>query len=72
MIQRCGELDLAQEPLRPEPRCDIRPQHLDGDRAVVLEVAGQVHRGHASATELTLDGVSVDQGLPELFEEVSQ
>ncbi len=32
------------------------------DSAVVLEVFGQIHGGHAASTDLPLDGVAVGEG----------
>ena len=38
--------------------------------ALVLEVLGQVHRGHATNTDLPLDGVAVGEGGFEAVEKV--
>ena len=40
-------------------RREFRTQHLYGDPAFVLEVLGEVHRGHAALTELALDAVAI-------------
>ena len=40
------------------PRLTSRPEELEGDRAVVPEVVGEVHRGHAAAPELALEPVA--------------
>src|SRR4030095_4474523 len=40
-------------------------QHLQGDRPVMLQVAGQVDRGHAPATELSLERIRMRQSLGE-------
>jgi hypothetical protein len=37
----------------------LRPEDLDGDVAVVLEVLCQEYGGHAALPELTLDAVAV-------------
>jgi hypothetical protein len=37
-------------------------EHLERDRPVVLEVLGEVDRGHPSAAELALDAVAICQG----------
>jgi len=34
-------------------------QHLERDCAIVLAVLGEIDRGHAAATELTLDLVLI-------------
>ena len=38
---------------------ELGPEDLERDRAIVLEVAGEVDRGHAAAAELALDRVAV-------------
>ena len=62
MLEPGGEADLALEPLEAEPRGEAGVEDLEGHRAVVLEVAGQVDRGHAAASELALEAVIVDYG----------
>jgi hypothetical protein len=47
-------------------------EDLEGDGAVVPEVAGQVDRGHAAAAELTLEPVAVGRGGLEPFEGLAQ
>src|SRR5574339_160359 len=38
-----GGLDLGEEPLGPDDRGQLGPQHLDGDLAVVPKVLGPIH-----------------------------
>ena len=61
MLQPGGEPDLALEPLGPEGGRELRMQHLERDRAVVPEVAGEKDRGHAPAPELALELVATAQ-----------
>ncbi len=61
MTQLGGNLDLTQEALVSQRRREIGVQHLDGHETVVLEVARQVDRGHATGAELVLDLVTVSQ-----------
>ena len=61
MLEAGGELDLAEKALGPERGGELGVEHLDGDRAVVLEVAGELDGGHAPATELALERVAVPQ-----------
>ncbi len=68
MLQVGGGLDLLQKPLGPDQRGDIGPEHLDRDFAIVAKVVGQVDGGHASGTQLALQGVAVGQGDPETFQ----
>ena len=42
----------------PSVAGELGMQHLEGDVAVVLEVVGEVDRGHAAAPELPLDAVT--------------
>ena len=62
MLQPGGELDLALEALGAERGGELGMQHLERDRAVVLEVLGEVDRGHAAAAELALEAVAIGEG----------
>ena len=62
MGERRGDPDLAGEPVGAEQRAELGPEHLDRHLAVVLEVVGQVDRGHAAAAELALEGVAAREG----------
>src|SRR5947208_13212412 len=65
MIQTRGDRDLPQEPVGAELRRELRAEHLDRDRAVVLHVARAIYGGHASAAQFALDRVAVRQRCPE-------
>jgi hypothetical protein len=41
-------------------------EHRERNRAVMLEVVGEVDRGHATPSELTLDQVAVTKGVGEV------
>ena len=58
-----GDLDLAQEALGPIAAASSGLQDLDRDRAVVLEVAGEVDGRHAAAADLALDSVATGKRL---------
>ena len=58
---RGGGADLPQEALGAERGGELRVQDLQRDRPVVLEVVGEVDRGHPPAPELALDRVAVGQ-----------
>ena len=62
MLQLGGGADLAQEPRRAQGGAELGLVHLDGHVAVVLEIVGEVHGGHAACAELADDGVPVAQG----------
>jgi len=61
MRQRRGDLDLDEEPLRPDARRQVGPQHLHRDEPVVPQVLRQIDGGHPSRAELSLDAVAVGQ-----------
>jgi hypothetical protein len=56
-----GRLDLAQETLGTDGRGQFRPQHLDRHSAAMLDILGEVYRGHSACAELALDAVSVGE-----------
>jgi hypothetical protein len=62
MLQVGGDLDLPEEPLRPQHGGEFGLEHLDRHLPVVPEVAGQVHGGHAALAELPLEAVAASQG----------
>ena len=62
MGKPCRDLDLPQKTLRAERCCEVGSEDLDRHLTVVLEVLGQVDRGHAATTDLALDLVAVGQG----------
>jgi len=61
VLELCREADLSQKPLGAEHGGKLGPQHLERDRAVVLEISGEVDRGHAAAAKLALDRVAVGE-----------
>ena len=61
---RC-RLDLGQEALGTDDCRQLRLEDLEGHLAFVLDVLGQVDRGHAALTELTLDHVAAVEGCVE-------
>ena len=58
MLEVGGGPDLAQEAVGAEDGGQLAAQDLDGDVAVVPEVAGEIDRRHAAGTELPLDAVA--------------
>ena len=56
-----GDTDLVEESLGADRRGEVGSHHLQGDEAVVTEVAGEVHRRHAPLPELALDGVAAGE-----------
>ena len=62
VTERRGGLDLPEEPLGAERRAEFGPEDLDGDGAVVLEIAGEIDRGHPALAEFALDQVAAGEG----------
>ena len=61
VVEPGGDLDLGQEPFVAEDGAELGAEDLEGDLAVVLEVGGEVDRGHPAGAELALDAVAVFQ-----------
>ena len=56
-----GDLDLAQEPLGAQGCSQVGTQYLDRYFAIMPYVVGEIHRGHAALTDLTVDLVAAGQ-----------
>ena len=67
VVEPGGEPDLPDEPLGAQRVRQLGMENLQGDGAVVPEIAGQVDGGHAAAAELALEHVAVGQGGLETF-----
>ena len=68
MHQPGGDPDLTQKALGAERASELRVQHLERDRAVVLEVVREVDRGHPAAAELALEAITVSEMCPECLQ----
>ena len=62
MLESGGDLDLAGESLGTERSGQLGPENLHGHPPVVLQVLGEVHRGHAALAQLPLDAVALGEG----------
>ena len=62
-----GELDLAEEPVGADRGREVGTEDLEGDLAVVAEVLGQEHDGHAALAELALELVAAGESGFELL-----
>jgi hypothetical protein len=58
-----GDFDFPEKPLGAEDHGQLRVEHLDGNRAIVFPVLGQIDRRHASPAHLPFDQVAVGQSL---------
>jgi hypothetical protein len=48
-----------KEPLRSKRRRQLWSEHLHGNIALVLEIASEIHRCHATAAQHALNGVAI-------------
>ena len=62
VLEAGGGADFGEESLGAYDGAQFRAQELDGNEAVVLQVAGEVDGGHATAAQLPLDAVAVNEG----------
>ena len=65
-------LDFPEESLGSQCGSELRPKNFDGQPTVMLQIMGEIDRGHAATPELALDRVLVAQGGSEPREVVSQ
>jgi hypothetical protein len=68
VLELCGDLDLAGEPLGAEGGGELGSEDLYGDLPMMLQVFGEIHRRHAALAELALDCVTVGEGGAELVQ----
>ena len=61
MLEIRRHANLAQEALGAEHGTEFRVEYLECDVSRVLEVAGEIDRRHATASNLTLDLVPIGQ-----------
>ncbi len=62
MLQAGAEPDLSEESSRAKRGGELGMHDLERDRLVMLQVVGQVNRGHPAAAELAVERVAVGQG----------
>lgn len=60
-MQSGQHANLAREPLTAFRGAELGMENLEGDRAVVSQVASAVDGGHATAAELSLDRVATGE-----------
>ena len=61
MLEPGGEVNLAEEALGSHRGGELGVEHLDRDRSIVLEVAGEPDGGHPPVAKLALERVAVPQ-----------
>jgi hypothetical protein len=72
MAQVGGSGDLTQEAIPAQGGGELGTEHLDGHRAPVLQILGEVDDRHPSRAELALEVVSVGKGGAKPREDVGQ
>jgi hypothetical protein len=72
MLEAGGDLDLSHKALGAERVGQLLVQDLEGDWAIVAEIARQEDRSHAAAAELALEDVAVGEGSLEPFQGLGQ
>ena len=66
MLEVRRRLDLGEETLAADDGRQLRLEDLERHAAVVPDVIGQVHGRHAAGAQLSLDTVTVAQGIREV------
>ena len=61
MLKAGADVDLAKEPFGAQRVRELGMEDFQRDRAIVLEVMGQEHRGHAAASQLTFDAIAIGE-----------
>ena len=71
VMEARGDLDLAQESRGSHVRGQFGAEHLQGDRAIVLEVVGEIDHGHPALAQLPLEPIAGGECITEAPEQVS-
>ena len=58
MLEACRDPDLAEKPLTPEERRQLRAQHFDSNVAAVLQILREEDQGHTACRDLAFHEVS--------------
>ena len=67
MLKVGRNANLAQKTLDAEYRAELWVQHLEGDTALMSQIAGEIHRRHAAVADFALDGIASNQRRLELI-----
>ena len=67
MIEPGSEPDLSDKPLGTQRVRQLGMEDLQGDGAVMPEIASEIDRGHAATAELALEHVAVPKRVGELL-----
>jgi hypothetical protein len=72
MVEPCGEPNFADEPLGPERRGQLGGEHFEGDQPLVLQVPGEIDRGHPAPAELAIELIPGGEAVSKPLEAVVQ
>jgi hypothetical protein len=72
VIEAGTDPDFLQEAIGAKHRGQLGPKHLECDVTVVLQVPGQIDRGHPTGAELALDAVADGQRAAQRRERIVQ
>ena len=61
VLETSGELDLLEKAIRPQVRREVGMQDLDRHSAAMLDVLGQVNRGHRPFAQHTVNPVAAGE-----------
>lgn len=67
MLEIRRDLDLGQKAIGSEHGTQFRIQNLERDLPIMLEIAGQINRGHTAGADQMIDSISGAQRIGELF-----
>ena len=68
MLQVGGDLDLGEEAVAADDGTQLGMQDLDRDLAAVLQVLGEIDRGHAALAELAVEAIAIGERIGEAVE----
>ena len=66
MLKSCGELDLATEPVRIDPCCELGRKDFDDDLAIEVGLGCNEDARHSRAAELAVNAIGVAEYLLKL------
>ena len=62
MLENGGGADFRQEPVGARNSSQLGLENLHSHSSIVLQVRGEIDRGHSAFAELTLDSVEAFEG----------
>ena len=61
MVETGGDLNLLEKPGCPERRGQLGPEHLQGNRALILQILGEEDVRHSPVPHFPLDPVTASE-----------